>query len=66
MAAVRMKANRRFEYAAKVLEAGAEFNADNEGDAQVLAIAGLASRETEAPPQEMKRRYQRRDMRAAK
>lgn len=64
MATVKMKAKRRFSYAGKVMEAGAQFEAEREHHAHVLEIAGHATRDTEESSQSEKRRYRRRDMRA--
>jgi hypothetical protein len=60
VAAVKMTAKRRFNYAAKVIEPGDKFTADTEQDANVLTVVGHAEREVEV---ESKRTYKRRDMR---
>lgn len=60
---VKMIADRRFDYAGKVIEAGAAVIVENEGHAALLTFGGFAHK-AEHESESDKRSYRRRDMKA--
>jgi hypothetical protein len=57
-------AQSKFPYRQKMLEAGEEFEPENESDAYILRLSGKAMDKLEDDDASKKRSYRRRDMKA--